>query len=240
MVGQEHLPDKSNQVFYGLVRQFMEPTKEDIFRSRYDKFSHLENAFSDVFYESYRLTFPVPDNQEPNSIPLSSILFGMVRACYGLGEIWTQSGPLPFHLPLFKAKGALNSPRAIGRIPKGNNDPFFLVIYNFMKGSTEESMIKGEVPYGLFLIFAAFNKDPHQGEYASFLINMRRISLTCVQITKLVASGSYLQALCQGKPLEEHLKLYRTHEFDLVEPEGRKAFLAMFMGVVNYVMKSSE
>ncbi|GFF39471.1 hypothetical protein IFM58399_05589 [Aspergillus lentulus] len=86
----------------------------------------------------------------------------MVRACYGLGEIWTQSGPLPFHLPLFKVKGALDCPGAIGRIPKGNNDPFSpLVIYNFMKGSTEENMIKGEVPYGLFLIFAAFNKDPH-------------------------------------------------------------------------------
>ncbi|KAF4211093.1 hypothetical protein CNMCM5878_003152 [Aspergillus fumigatiaffinis] len=241
MVGQEHLPDESDQVFQGLIRQFMEPTKEDIFRSRYDKFSHPENAFSDVFYETYRLTFPVPDNQEPNSMPLSSILFEMVRACYGLGEIWTQSGPLPFHLPLFKAKGALNCPGAIGRIPKGENYPFSpLIIYNFLKGSMEENKIKGEVPYGLFLIFAAFNKDPHQREYASFLINMRRTSLTRIQITKLVASGSSLQALCQGKPLEEHLKIYRSHEFDLVEPEGRRAFLVMFVGVVNYVMNRPE
>jgi hypothetical protein len=104
----------------------------------------------------------------------------------------------------------------------------------------EENKIKGEVPYGLFLIFAAFNKDPHQREYASFLINMRRTSLTRIQITKLVASGSSLQALCQGKPLEEHLKIYRSHEFDLVEPEGRRAFLVMFVGVVNYVMNRPE
>lgn len=62
---------------------------------------------------------------------------------------------------------------------------------------------------------------------------MRRTSL---QITKLVASGSYLQALWQGKTLEEHLKIYRSEQFDLVEPEGRKAFLVMFMGVVNYVL----
>jgi hypothetical protein len=109
-----------------------------------------------------------------------------------------------------------------------------------MKGSTEENKIKGEVPYGLFLIFAAFNKDPDRGEYASFVINMRLTSLTSLQITKLVASGSYLQELCQGKPLEEHLKIYRSQEFDLVEPEGRKAFLVMFVGVVNYVMKSPE
>ncbi|KAF4187860.1 hypothetical protein CNMCM8927_007532 [Aspergillus lentulus] len=115
-----------------------------------------------------------------------------------------------------------------------------LTAIQFMKGSTEENTIKGEVPYGLFLIFAAFNKDPHQREYASFLIGTRHTSLTCVQITKLVASGSYLQALCQGEPLEEHLEIYRSDEFDLIEPEGRKAFLAMFMGVVNYVMKSSE
>ncbi|EAW19852.1 uncharacterized protein NFIA_094720 [Aspergillus fischeri NRRL 181] len=110
----------------------------------------------------------------------------------------------------------------------------------FLKGSTEENKIKGEVPYGLFLIFAAFNKDPHQREYASFLTNMRRTSLTCVQITKLVASGSYLQALSQGQHLEEHLEMYRSHEFDLVEPEGRKAFLVMFMGVINCVMSRPE
>lgn len=106
----------------------------------------------------------------------------------------------------------------------------------FLKGLTEENKIKGEVPYGLFLIFAAFNKDPRQREYASFLINMRSTSLTYVQITKLVASRAYLQALSQGKPLEEHLEMYRSHEFDLVEPEGRKAFLVMFMGVINCVM----
>jgi hypothetical protein len=95
-------------------------------------------------------------------------------------------------LPLFKAKGALNCPGAIGRIPKGENYPFPpLIIYNvrtlatmstssklltaiqFLKGSTEENKIKGEVPYGLFLIFAAFNKDPHQREYASYLSYLR-------------------------------------------------------------------
>jgi hypothetical protein len=105
-----------------------------------------------------------------------------------------------------------------------------------MKGSEEEGKIKGEVPYGLFLIFVAFNKDPHRGEYASFTINMRRTPRTSIRITKLVASGSYLRTLCQGKTLEEHLKIYRSHDFDLTEPEGRKAFLVMFMGVVNYVL----
>ncbi|KAH2478278.1 hypothetical protein KXV71_009299 [Aspergillus fumigatus] len=237
MIGQEHLPDENDQAFQGLIRQFMEPTREDIFRCRYHCFSHPENAFSAVFSYTYHLTLAFPENSEPNSMSFSSLLFEMIRACYGLGDIWTQSGPLPFHLPLFNAKGALKCPGAIGRIPKGENSQFFpLIIYNFLKGSTEENKIKGEVPYGLFLIFAAFNKDPRQREYASFLINMRSTSLTYVQITKLVASRAYLQALSQGKPLEEHLEMYRSHEFDLVEPEGRKAFLVMFMGVINCVM----
>ncbi|KAF4279540.1 hypothetical protein KXW39_004475 [Aspergillus fumigatus] len=237
MIGQEHLPDENDQAFQGLIRQFMEPTREDIFRCRYHCFSHPENAFSAVFSYTYHLTLAFPENSEPNSMPFSSLLFEMIRACYGLGDIWTQSGPLPFHLPLFNAKGALKCPGAIGRIPKGENSQFFpLIIYNFLKGLTEENKIKGEVPYGLFLIFAAFNKDPRQREYASFLINMRSTSLTYVQITKLVASRAYLQALSQGKPLEEHLEMYRSHEFDLVEPEGRKAFLVMFMGVINCVM----
>ncbi|RHZ67144.1 uncharacterized protein CDV56_107751 [Aspergillus thermomutatus] len=241
MVGQKNLPDEGDQVFQGLLRQFMEPTKDDILNFRYNQFSHPENAFSAVFHETSYLTFPVPENHEPNSIPLSTIIHWMIIACYGLGEIWKECGPLPFHLPLFQVRGTLNCPGAIGRHPKGENSPFSpLVIYNFAKGSTEENKIKGEVPYGLFLIFVAFNTNPHRGEYASFVITMRRTSPTSVQITKLVASGSYLQTLCQGRPLEEHLKIYRSPEFDLVEPEGRKAFLVMFMGVVNYVMFSPD
>lgn len=87
-------------------------------------------------------------------MPFSSLLLEMIRACYGLGDIWTQSGPLPFHLPLFNAKGPLKCPGAIGRIPKGENPQFFpLIIYNFLKGSTEGNKIKARchMVYSWFL-----------------------------------------------------------------------------------------
>ncbi|GIJ91032.1 hypothetical protein Asppvi_009997 [Aspergillus pseudoviridinutans] len=258
MVGQNYLPDEGDQDFQGLIRQFMEPTREDILTSRYDQSSHPENAFSAVFYHTSQLTFPIPENQEPNSIPLSFILHWMITACYGLGEMFLETirtVTIPLSIIQGQGKSQLSwgpwqtlRERKPSVFSSGNLQCAYtmcassklLTAVQFMKGSIEENKIKGEVPYGLFLLFAAFNKDPARGEYASFVINMRSTSLTCLQITKLVASGSYLQALCQGKPLEEHLKIYRSHGFDLVEPEGRKAFLVMFMGVVNYVMKSPE
>jgi hypothetical protein len=91
--------------------------------------------------------------------------------------------------------------------------------------------MKCEIPFGLFLAFAAFDRNPSLAEYISFVFNLRR---TSVQVTKIVAAGSYLRALCEGRELSEHLRIYRSAECDLVERDGRKEFLTLFLGVVKH------
>jgi hypothetical protein len=96
--------------------------------------------------------------------------------------------------------------------------------------------MKCEMPLGLFLAFAAFDRNRTLHEYVSFLFNLRR---TSVQVTKVVATGSYLRALCEGRDLSEHLRIYRSAEYDLVERDGRKEFLTLFLGVVKHSVSQS-
>ncbi|PKX90065.1 uncharacterized protein P174DRAFT_288999 [Aspergillus novofumigatus IBT 16806] len=90
-----------------------------------------------------------------------------------------------------------------------------------------EHRMKREIPFGLFLAFAAFGRNPALEEYISFVFNLRR---TSVQVTKIVAIRPYLRALCEGRELSEHLRIYRSAEYDLAECDGRGEFLTVFFG----------
>jgi hypothetical protein len=106
-----------------------------------------------------------------------------------------------------------------------------------VKKSEAKNKMKREIPFGLFMAFAAFDRNPtcvECNEYTSFVFNLRR---TSVQVTKVVATRSYLRALCEGREVSEHLDIYRSAEYDLVEPVGRKWFLTLFLGVMKHSLR---
>jgi hypothetical protein len=57
-----------------------------------------------------------------------------------------------------------------------------------------------------------------------------------VRLTKAVVSAAYIQRLLQNKPPGEHMEVYRSELYDIVEPDGRRAVLMLMMGLTNHLV----
>ncbi|RLL98931.1 hypothetical protein CFD26_107630 [Aspergillus turcosus] len=226
MVGETNLPTNDDPAYRLLTLQITLPSREDILNIAHSE-SWLEaNGLTSVFDAIHRLA-KTPEEKAPPEDLFGGILNNMAfwyRYHYAEAKnVWSIKHGLCFHLQTCRVRGCLNFDGVLGwgvfhggstgsTLPTGSFHP--LIIYNTVKKSEAENRMKREIPFGLFLAFAAFDRDSTHDEYTSFVFNLRR---TSAQVTKVVATRSYLRALCEGRDVSEHLRIYRSAEYDLVE-----------------------
>ncbi|RHZ67143.1 uncharacterized protein CDV56_107613 [Aspergillus thermomutatus] len=240
IVGKTNLPTNNDPAYRLLTLQIALPSKEDILTKAESDDWFPANAFTYVFDSIHKLAQTPEDKTPPAD------LFGGIVSVMALlyrfhnpeaRNIWDLSHGFPFHFQTCRVRGVLKCNGALGWAVDGGSTvatdtPFHsLIIYNTVTKPEAENAMKCEIPFGLFLAFAAFDRNPTRDEYVSFVFNLRR---TAVQVTKIVATRSYLRALCEGREVSEHLHIYRSAEYDLVEPDGRKEFLTLFLGVMKH------
>lgn len=51
-------------------------------------------------------------------------------------------------------------------------------------------------------------------------------------------SQAYMETLCNGQPLTEHLEFYRSRQFDLLEHSKWREFLRLIIGFFRYLSQS--
>lgn len=78
----------------------------------------------------------------------------------------------------------------------------------------------------------AYDQNPEQPTYSTFVMLAHD---TSSQITKAVASRSYMQQLVAGGRPAENLQLYRSVEYDLLNGEERCQFFWGLVGILTYL-----
>lgn len=92
--------------------------------------------------------------------------------------------------------------------------------------------MKQEIPHAVFQMVMAYDRDPNRAVYTAFIIMVRGTSF---QVTKAVASHSYMQKLLQGQRPNENVDIYRTVEYDLLFGEARRHFFWLFVGILTFL-----
>ncbi|XHG06800.1 hypothetical protein AWENTII_009980 [Aspergillus wentii] len=229
IVGATNLPDDSDSTYSRLARDFTKPTKEEIihYSSRIYRFddSRLDAIFNTISISS----IPRGDGVPQSGFFARSIMKDLRWVCdFPSKGLWLSTYFIPFQLANCHIRGKLHCDGAITREgPDGNQTP--LAIYNTAIEDDEENKMKCEIPFALFLLAIAFDENPNRESYTSFVITVNDTSL---RFTKAVASKSYLESLFQGRHLTECLEISRSRGYDILEVEGRRDFLRIFLGLL--------
>ncbi|KAF7116147.1 hypothetical protein CNMCM5793_004167 [Aspergillus hiratsukae] len=221
MVRETNLPANDDPAYRLLTLQITLPSREDILNIAKSESWLQANGLTWVFDAIHRLA-KTPEGKTPPEDLFGGILNNMA---FWYRYHYAEAKNVPWLGDFSPGKyGQYTTNRFI---PSVDN-------LQYCKKPDAENRMKREIPFGLFLAFAAFDRNPTLDEYTSFVFNLRR---TSVQLTKVVATRSYLRALCEGREVSEHLQVYRSAEYDIVERDGRKEFLTLFLGAMNHSLR---
>lgn len=81
----------------------------------------------------------------------------------------------------------------------------------------------------------AYTQEPGRDIYRSFVLCMQG---TCLQLATATLYRTYIEELCQNKPLSRDLHLRRSGLFDLRKPVQRVEALRLVMGLLKLLEES--
>lgn len=81
----------------------------------------------------------------------------------------------------------------------------------------------------------AYTQEPGRDSYRAFVLCMQG---TCLQLATATLCRTYIEELCQNKPLSRDLHLRRSELFDLRKPVQRVEALRLVMGLLKLLEES--
>ena len=78
-------------------------------------------------------------------------------------------------------------------------------------------------------------REPGRGSYKAFVLCMQG---TCLQLATATICRTYIEELCQSKPLSQDLHLRRSKLFDLHKPVQRVEALQLAIGLLKLLEES--
>jgi hypothetical protein len=81
----------------------------------------------------------------------------------------------------------------------------------------------------------AYNQEPGRDRYRAFVLCVQG---TCLQLATATLCSTYMEELCQNRPLSQDLHLRRSKLFDLRKPVQRIEALRLVIGLLKLLEES--
>ena len=97
------------------------------------------------------------------------------------------------------------------------------------KDPENQSAAHEVVPYLLFQVLLVHERNPYLGNYTALVVCMKG---TNVQFLKATCSKLYIQDLISNLVPRTPLEIHFSEPYDLVEQDGRREFVRIYLGVI--------
>lgn len=105
----------------------------------------------------------------------------------------------------------------------------------FASSAASDDKALQEVPHALLQIMNAYNHNPNLEEYNGLVIVMDGLVF---HFTRVTVSRDYIDCLCERRPLQDCLRLFRSRPLNLLEVGDRREFIRLAVGMLRSMAKS--
>lgn len=234
LVGPAYLPTDKDEIFQQLAEEVAEPTEADL-EDLSSRFRFQRHPFCHVFVEISHV--PWPDNTEFSS----RILRYFIEALTYWVEMkrtritWTyrRRSSMTFTIQPGGINCAIRCEGVIHPVDCTRTLPIATLVawdsdYKIDPIAQQALQILGQ---GI----TAYTQEPGRDSYRAFVLCMQG---TCLQLATATLCRTYIEELCQNKPLSRDLHLRRSELFDLRKPVQRVEALRLVMGLLKLLEES--
>lgn len=106
-----------------------------------------------------------------------------------------------------------------------------------VKEPGSNGMAKYEVAQALFPAIIAYSRNPSLKEYHGFAICYDG---RYMYVIKAIVSSTYMESFCKHRITEEDLLLYRSDQFEVIDPDNRRELVRLGVSLMKNLAGSSQ